>query len=315
MKILITGAAGAIGSHVAEAFARAGNQTIGVDCYTDYYSQELKIMNAQAAKDAGVYMLRHDLAEDDLTELVEGCTAIFHFAAQPGISDRVSFQTYLRNNLIATQRLLDAAHCNERFQGLFVYISTSSVYGKRADVDETALPMPTSAYGVTKLAAEQLALSYARDKGMQVSVLRLFSVYGERERPDKLYRRVLGHVLEGQPFSLHKGSELHRRSYTHVSDIAGVCVVLLGVDRVAVNGQIFNIGNDQTITTGEGLALIEKITGKQIHATRLPPRSGDQEITAANIDKARKILGYEPKVMPEEGLRRMVEWYKESFLR
>jgi len=162
---------------------------------------------------------------------------------------------------------------------------------------------------VTKLSAEQLALSYARDKGFPVVVLRLFSVYGERERPEKLYHKVIKNILNDEQFTLYEGSEKHRRSYTHVSDVVDACLLVLD-KRDTILGEIFNIGADKTITTGEGLALIEKIMGKKINYKKVPSRAGDQIETAAKIDKAKKILGWRPKILPEEGFRREVEWYK-----
>ncbi len=307
-KIVVTGAAGAIGSHVAEALKKENHDVVGIDILTDYYSPEIKEINISDLEKAGITIVRKNIATEDLSDVLNGAQVIYHFAAQPGISATTSFEKYLENNIVATHKLLDAARKLKSLE-LFVHISTSSVYGAHADSDETAEPRPTSFYGVTKLAAEQLTLSYARDKGLPVVVLRLFSVYGERERPEKLYHKVIRNILNNESFTLHEGSELHRRSYTHVADVVDACLLVL--ERVdAVTGEIFNIGTDKTITTGEGLALIEKIMGKKIKYKKVPPRPGDQIETAAKIGKARKILGYDPKVSPEEGLKREVEWYK-----
>ncbi len=190
-------------------------------------------------------------------------------------------------------------------------ISTSSIYGARADSDETVEPRPTSYYGVTKLAAEQLALSYWRERGLPVSVLRLFSVYGERERPEKLYHKLIRNILNDEPFTLHEGSELHRRSYTHVSDVVQACLQVLQKMEIA-RGEIFNIGGGKIITTAEGIALIENILGKKAIIKKVPKRPGDQLETSAQIDKARRLLGYKPMMQPEEGLRLQVQWYKEK---
>ncbi len=309
-KIIVTGAAGAIGSHVAEALRKEGHEVVGIDMVNDYYSPSIKEITIVDLKKAGIPVVRRNIAKDDLSDILEGTEVIFHFAAQPGISATTPFEQYMENNIVATHKLLEAAR-NLKSLKLFVHISTSSVYGARADSDETAEPKPTSNYGVTKLAAEQLALSYARDKGLLVTVLRLFSVYGERERPEKLYHKVIRCVLENAPFTLHEGSEHHRRSYTHVSDIVKACLLVIKkIDKV--RGEIFNIGTDKTMTTGEGLAIIEKITGKKILIKTVPRRAGDQLETAAQIDKARKILGYKPTMRPQEGLRRQVEWYKKK---
>lgn len=310
MKILVTGAAGAIGSHVAEALKKAGHQVSGIDALTDYYSPEIKEINVADLKTAGISVIRKNLAKDDLSPELKGIEMIFHFAAQPGISASTPFEKYLENNIVATQRLLEAA-AQEKSLKLFVHISTSSIYGARADSDEAAEPKPTSYYGVTKLAAEQLALAYWREKGLPVAVLRLFSVYGERERPDKLYHKLIKNILNDQPFTLYDGSELHKRSYTHVSDVVKACLLVLEkID--SVRGEVFNIGGGKTISTGEGIALIEKILGKKAVIVKAPKRAGDQLETSAKIDKAEKILGYKPSVLPEDGLRLQVAWYKEK---
>jgi nucleoside-diphosphate-sugar epimerase len=310
MKILVTGAAGALGSHVAEALKKASHAVVGLDAFTDYYDVAIKEITASDLKRAGIDIIRKNLARDDISSALDGVEAVFHFAAQPGISVSTPFEKYLENNIVATHRLLQAVKDSPSLK-LFVFISTSSIYGARADSDETAEPKPTSVYGVTKLAAEQLALAYARDKGLPVTVLRLFSVYGERERPEKLYHKVIKNVLNDEPLTLYEGSEHHVRSYTHVSDVVDACLLVLS--KIAlVKGEIFNIGTDKTITTGEGLALIEEILGKKIMRKNVPKRAGDQLETSAKIDKARKILGYDPKVAPKEGLRREVEWYKQK---
>ena len=218
MKILVTGAAGAIGSHVAEALVREGHEVLGIDSLTPYYARELKEINISDIKKSGVDFSIVDLVTDDLASHVADVDVIYHFAAQPGISAAVPFADYLNNNIVATERLLQAVK-HAGTAKLFVHISTSSVYGKYAAGDETVEPKPTSYYGVTKLAAEQLALSYHREEELPVVVLRLFSVYGERERPEKLYHKFIKHVLNGEPFPLHEGSEDHVRSYTYVSDI------------------------------------------------------------------------------------------------
>ena len=309
MNILVTGAAGFIGSHVAERLAASGHTVRGVDCLTDYYARELKELNIRDIQQGGVTFVPLDLAVDDLSAVVRDVHIIYHFAAQPGLSATTTFDTYVRNNLSATYRLLEAAKRSSAFQG-FINISTSSVYGVDATGDETALPQPTSHYGVTKLAAEQLALSYARDYAMPNCSLRLFSVYGPRERPEKLYHALIRSMLEDREFPLFEGSEQHLRSYTYVGDVVdGMLLVLRHLDRCA--GEIFNIGSDTAITTGEGIQIIEQLLGKQAKLARKPRRTGDQLKTHANIAKARRMLGYDPTTSTREGLAAEVEWYQQ----
>jgi UDP-glucuronate 4-epimerase len=313
MNILVTGAAGFIGSHVAERLAAVGHTVRGVDSLTDYYARELKELNSRDIQQRGVTFLPLDLAVDDLSAAVADVNVIYHFAAQPGLSATTTFETYVRNNLTATYRLLEAAKQSSAFHG-FINISTSSVYGYDATGDETAEPQPTSHYGVTKLAAEQLVLSYARDYAMPTCSLRLFSVYGPRERPEKLYHALIRSILDDREFPLFEGSEQHLRSYTYVGDVVdGMLLVLQHLDRCA--GEIFNIGSDTAITTGEGIQIIEQLIGKSARLVRKPRRTGDQLKTHANIAKARRMLGYNPTTSAREGLAAEVEWYQQRVFR
>ncbi len=310
MKIFITGVAGAIGSHMAERLLKEGHEVVGVDALTPYYSPEIKKINLVDVEESGAKVYIRDLVTDDIQSLLEGVDFIFHFAAQPGISASTSFDEYVRNNIVATEKLLQCAQHISTIKG-FIHASTSSVYGAFAGGDEETVPKPTSYYGVTKLAAEQLVLSYARDKGFPSTVLRFFSVYGERERPEKLYHKLIKAVFEEKEFTIYKGAEKHVRSYTYVSDIIDGCMLVLHNFEKA-KGEIFNLGNDKTMTTGEGIDAIEEIIGKKIKRVELPPRSGDQLETSAHISKMQKTFGYSPKVQLKQGLAAEVAWFKEK---
>ena len=308
MNILVTGAAGFIGSHLSERLVDLGHSVRGVDCLTDYYARSLKALNANELRDKGITLLQLDLAEDELEQVVQNVDVVYHLAAQPGISATTKFQTYVRNNLTATHRLLEAVKGSSSFQG-FINMSTSSVYGANATGSEETEPKPTSYYGVTKLASEQLVLAYAREQGLPSCSLRLFSVYGPRERPEKLYPKLIHSILANREFPLFEGSEHHLRSYTYVGDIVnGLILVLQNFDKCI--GEIFNIGTDTAITTGEGIRIVEEIIGKSVKFARKPKRAGDQLRTHANIEKARTILGYNPTTTAREGLANEVEWYK-----
>jgi UDP-glucuronate 4-epimerase len=312
MNILVTGAAGFIGSHLAERLAGLGHRVRGLDGLTDYYTRDLKALNVSHIKAAGVEFLALDLAKDDLGPAIRDVEVVYHLAAQPGISATTGFDTYLRNNFVATYRLAEALQ-ESRALRRFINISTSSVYGADATGDETCEPRPTSYYGVTKLAAEQLVLSYARDRGFPACSMRLFSVYGPRERPEKLYPHLIGCILEDREFPLFAGSEHHLRSFTYVGDIVdGLVAALDNFDRCA--GEIFNIGTDAAITTGEGIKIVEGIIGKPARLAVKPKRPGDQLRTHANIEKARRLLGYQPATTPEQGLAQEVAWYRQHIL-
>jgi len=308
MKILVTGAAGFIGSHTAERLNSLGHEVIGVDNFSPYYDVALKRTNAQDLKDAGIQVLEFDLRDQiSYQVLPTDIDYIFHFAAQPGIAATSTFQEYLTNNVIATQQLLYFARTCESLQ-LFANIATSSIYGVEATFNEDQAPKPASHYGVTKLAAEQLVLAYSRAKLMQSCSLRLYSVYGPRERPDKLYTKLIECGLNDIVFPLFEGSDKHLRSFTYVQDIVDGIVSVMGKETV-VNGEIINLGTEVESTTAKGISTVEEILGKKIQLEIMPKRPGDQSRTCAVIDKARKLIGYNPQTTLKEGLEAQVEWF------
>ncbi len=310
MKVIVTGAAGFVGSHLCETLADAGHSVVGIDNLNPYYLRDLKQLNVDDIEAKGVEFKQLDLADGQLDEAVRDANIIFHLAAQPGISATTPFEDYLRNNIIATQRLLESTTQLDSLD-CFINIATSSIYGKHATESEDTVPKPTSHYGATKLAAEQLVLALQRDKGFPACSLRLFSVYGERERPEKLYPKLTHSILADEPFPLFEGSEKHSRSFTYVGDIIkGFMAAMNNVGKV--QGEIFNIGTDVEITTGEGIAIVEEIIGRKASIDRKPPRPGDQLRTHADITKARKLLNYEPETEPRAGLEREVQWYRDK---
>lgn len=313
MKILVTGAAGFIGSHLCESLVSKGHEVIGIDNFSPYYDPALKRINAKDIAHSGVTLIEADLLDDLNILLPADIDVIYHFAAQPGISASTPFRDYERNNIQATQRLLEWAIHQNTNTSLFVNIATSSVYGIHATSTEEEAPMPVSDYGVTKLAAEQLVLASQRSQKISACSVRLFSVYGPRERPEKLYTKLIKSIYNGTAFPLFEGSDKHERSFTFVGDIAlGLMAIL---DRIeACDGEIINLGSTNVNTTAEGIALIEKIIGKKALIERVSRRPGDQLKTSATIDKAVRLLGYAPKTSFEEGLRAQVSWYTEKFL-
>ncbi len=313
MNILVTGAAGFIGSHTCERLAAMGHDVRAIDNFSDYYSTELKQLNAEALEKSGITIARVDLRTDDLSEVItEDLDYIFHFAAQPGISVDSSFEDYFSNNFFGTQNMLDVLESLSS-KPYFVNIATSSIYGLQATMTEDEAPLPASWYGVTKLAAEQLVLAYTRREMLSGCSFRLYSVYGPRERPDKLYTRLIDCGLNDKPFPLYEGSEKHLRSFTYVQDIVDGLVSVFGKEE-ACNGHIFNLGTEKESTTAEGIATVEAILQKKITLESKPPRPGDQSRTKANIDKARRILNYDPQTTLREGLEHQVAWFRKNFM-
>lgn len=313
MKILVTGAAGFIGSHAAERFKAEGYEVIGVDNFSDYYDVNLKEINAKALKDWGIEVLKLDLREEeDYNRLPKDFDFIVHFAAQPGISATSTFNEYFENNVLVTQRLLEFAHKNGGLKHV-VNIATSSIYGLEATFPETVAPKPASWYGVSKLAAEQLVLAESRGKKLKACSLRLFSVYGPRERPEKLYTRLIACAFNNEAFPIFEGSDEHLRSFTYVGDIVeGIAEAVKQHD--ILDGEIINLGAEDEHKTQQGIELVEQLLGREIKKEVVAKRPGDQFRTLANIQKAKKLLNYNPKTSLREGLQLQITWYKENFL-
>jgi len=312
MVVLVTGGAGFIGSHLAERLASIGHDVRVLDALTDTYSPELKALNVQGLHDRGINFRKLDLAAADLHDAVRDVEFIFHLAGQPGISAALPFEMFARNNIFATSRLLDAVRGSRMLRG-FINISTSSVCGIDASGDETTTPAPASSYGVSKLAAEQLVLARTRDEGMPACSLRLFSVYGPRERPEKLYARLIGSLIEDREFPLFGGSAEHVRSYTYVGDIVdGMIAVMNQFDRC--NGEILNLGTEDAISTAQAIRIAESLIGKRARIATQPKRAGEQLRTRANIGKARRLLGYSPRVSLKDGLAQQIAWYRTHIL-
>ena len=313
MKILVTGAAGFIASHTCERLKALGYEVVGLDNFSPYYSLELKKLNEKALNSIGVDIINADLRTDALNEILpHDLGYIIHYAAQPGISATSSFEDYFSNNIIATKNLLDFALGLTDLK-LFVNIATSSIYGLEATYPEDKAPKPASHYGVTKLAAEQLVLQKSREKQLKACSLRLYSVFGPRERPEKMYTKLIACAFNNEAFPLYEGSEKHLRSFTYVDDIVDGVISVLGKEE-AVDGEVINLGTEVEHTTQEGIDAVEKVLGMKLKINKVPARAGDQLRTKANIDKAKKLLNYNPQTTLIEGVKKQVAWYKENFL-
>jgi nucleoside-diphosphate-sugar epimerase len=314
MRILVSGAAGFIGSHLCENLASLHHEVVGIDNFNNYYDVKLKELNASDLENVGVKIYRLDL-NDDLKSVFETpFDYIYHLAAQPGISSDTSLNDYITNNIYATQNLLESVLKYNADLKLFINISTSSVYGSVATVDEEVTPKPISFYGTTKLAAEQLVLGLERTNKLKACSIRLYSVYGPRERPEKLYTKLIDNLHNNQPFPLFEGSVKHERSFTFVGDIVDGLASIIGNESV-VNGEIINLGTDVVNTTQEGITIVEEIMNKKLVIDHQPARKGDQQKTSAVINKAVKLLNYKPKSTLKDGLQKQVDWYLEKFVK
>jgi len=307
---LVTGAAGFIGSHLCERLLKEGHRVIGLDCFIPYYDRALKETNLAAFQSHPSFSFHErDLRSAELRDLVEPCDAVFHLAAMPGLMKSWNdFPLYCTCNLEATQRLLDAARDTKLRH--FIHISTSSVYGREATEPEDSPTVPFSPYGITKLAAENLCRAYEANFQVPITILRYFSVYGPRQRPDMAYNILIKALMEGRSFPMFGDGE-QTRSNTYVTDCVDA-TYRAAVHRDVSVGQVFNVGGGQIISLNDVVALLEELTGRKAAIERKPARPGDQKHTAAHIEKARRLLGYDPRTTVREGLTAEVAWLRQT---
>ena len=306
MRVLVTGVAGFIGSHLAERLLDAGHAVTGVDCFTPYYPRPVKERNLAAPQSRGQFAFRElDLSHDPLDGLLDGVDVVFHLAAYPGLAKSwADPDLYTRHNLTATRRLLDVAKTAKLHK--FVYASTSSVYGKYASGDESLPLKPSSPYGVTKLAGEQLARIYLDEYHVPSVVLRYFSVYGPRQRPDMGYHLFINRVLAGEPIPL-TGDGLQVRGNTYIDDCT-LATMLAGMD--ALPGEVFNLGGGELTTIIDVIHRIGRLAGREAKIERRPDRPGDQLATAADVSKLKRHLGWVPATGLDAGLSAQIAWQR-----
>jgi len=308
---LVTGAAGFIGSHLTERLLRDGVSVTGVDCFTDYYDPALKRRNVSAALEHPRFrLLELDLASDDLTALPD-VAVVFHQAAQPGVraSWGAEFAVSTHHNVLGTQRLL------ERYRGSslerFVYASSSSVYGdaERYPTDETLLPRPFSPYGVSKLAGEHLVLLYGRNFGLPVAVLRYFTVYGPRQRPDMAFHRFCRALLRGEPIIVY-GDGKQSRDFTFIDDALEANV--RAWRRAGAQG-VYNVGGGSQVEVLEAIRILEAALGVSADIRFEPRPPGDPLRTRADAGRIQADLGFAPATPLEQGLRAEAEWARSLY--
>ena len=297
MKYVVTGAAGFIGSQLAEKLLEGGHELVAIDCFTDYYDPALKEENA-----AGLDVVLLDLAEQDLD--LDGIDGVFHLAGQPGVrSFGEVFEEYVRRNLLASRRVFEAAAA----AGVrVVFASSSAVYGdaERYPTPEETEPRPISPYGITKLGCEQLAHAYAQGFGLDAVVLRYFTFYGPRQRPDMALARIVDALARGSSFELY-GDGLQSRSFTYVAD--GVEATIAAMER-APAGSIYNVGGGEEATMRDAIATLERVSGRTLDLVESPSAAGDVRRTSADATRIGRDLGWRATTSLEDGLRAQWEW-------
>lgn len=307
MKVVVTGAAGFIGSHLSEALVEAGHEVVGIDCFTDYYARGLKEANLSISLAVpGFRFVDADLRTDALEPLVDGADAVVNQAATPGlVLSWGDFERYLSTNVSAAKRLVDA--CISVGVGHFLQASTSSVYGVEATGSEDSATLPVSPYGVTKLAAEHLLRAHSDTFGLPLTILRYFWIYGPRQRPDMAYRIFCERMLRGEPITVF-GDGGQSRSNTYVTDCVAATIAALAAP---AHGTIFNIGGGREIKLCQAISILADHLDVDPVIEHREARRGDQRRTVADITRARAVLGWEPIVEPEEGLLHEVRWVRE----
>lgn len=305
MRILVTGAAGFIGSLLAESLSES-HEVIGIDGFLEFpYSSPNKLRNTENFAKKGINLISANLCDLSTFKQIPECEAVIHLAAMPGLT--LSWEKpelYIENNILATANL--AKHFEDNQIAKFIFISTSSVYGKLAIGDENSGLNPISPYGVTKLAAEKLLLSYHNERNLPLSILRIFSVFGPRQRSDMMYSKLFHAAIHKEPIKVF-GDGSQSRTNTYVGDIVdGIKQALYG----AKLGEIYNLGGGEEITLNKAMSYVEEITGKELVKEFVGSQQGDQYRTSADTRKAQVDFGFSPKVLVYDGLEKQYNWMR-----
>lgn len=308
MRALVTGCAGFIGSHLTEALLADGDTVVGVDCFNENYARPQKLRNLEQAREWDAFdFVPIDLSRGELHDLVQDCDVTFHIAAEPGVraSWGSRFDAYLRNNVLATQHLLEAAAREP--QKRFVYASSSSIYGQAEEfpTSEKITPRPLSPYGTTKLAAEHLCQLYHANYGVNTVCLRYFSVYGPRQRPDMAFAIFCRAALRGEPLRVF-GDGTQTRDFTYVSDV--VRATRAAAEAPSAVGGVYNIGGGSQISLTEAIGMLEGLVGRRLEVERTGAQDGDVKDTGADTRRAVADLGFEARTDFADGLGLELEW-------
>lgn len=311
---IVTGAAGFIGSHLVEALLRQGENVIGIDHFNDYYDPVFKRKNITSfTNHPNFKLVEADIQTLDWNDLLENVEVVYHQAAQAGVraSWGAGFRSYTERNISATQIMLEAAKEAKHLKR-FVFASTSSVYGNAETLPtaETICPQPVSPYGITKLAAERLCWLYHQNFDVPVTALRYFTVYGPRQRPDMAFHKFFKAVLADAAIPIY-GDGQQTRDFTFVSDAVAANLAAATVPNAV--GEVFNIGGGSRVVLTEVLDTMEDIVGRTIRRNYTETAMGDARHTAADVSKAKTLIGYQPQVPLREGLTQEWQWIQSIY--
>jgi len=308
-RCLVTGVAGFIASHLAEKLLQENYEVVGVDYFSDHYAREVKEGNLQKLRgQPHFHFAEINLCSAELRPCLDGVSYVFHQAGQAGVrtSWGEAFRIYLEDNVLATQRLLEA--CKGSAVRRFIYASSSSIYGDTADlpVKESSPPRPISPYGVTKLAAEHLCYLYHTNFGVPIVALRYFTMYGPRQRPDMAFYRFITAIRQEQPITIYGDGE-QTRDFTFVADAVEANILALRV-KALPDWRVWNIGGGSRASVNQVIRLLEQIIGQRAVLNHASPQHGDVRHTWADTSAARRDLGFSPRTNLQEGLQAQVSW-------
>ena len=311
MKLLVTGGAGFIGSHLIDNLLAEGHEITNLDNFSPFYDRSIKEGNIRKHLTYDNYRLvEATVSESETYESLrgEGYDMIIHLAAKAGVRPSIiNPKGYQRTNTIGTQNIM--AFAQEEGIKNVVFASSSSVYGVNPNIpwqENNHDLQPISIYAASKLGGEQIGSVYAHLYGIRFTALRFFTVYGPRQRPDLAIHKFTRAIMNGEPITMY-GDGTTARDYTFVDDIIQGIRGAMAYDKSRF--EIFNLGNNQTVKLAELIAGIEKATGKKAIINRAPEQPGDVPITSANIDKSKELLNYQPQTNLDDGLASFVDWY------
>jgi nucleoside-diphosphate-sugar epimerase len=310
MNILVTGAAGFIGSHLCEKLlTNEQNTVVGVDTFIGPTPNSLKQGNLENLLNHPRFkFVKQNLMTADLERLLQDVAIIYHLAGIPGVRSSwgKDFDPYVTNNILVTQRLLEAS--KKRPIKKFIYASTSSVYGEhQGKVAEEADCNPLSPYGITKLTGEYLCTVYSKSFAVPIVTVRFFTVYGPRQRSDMAFHRFIAQLLKEEPITLF-GDGTQSRDFTYVSDcVEGIATIVKKDDLI---GKTINIGGKERATVNEAISTMEQLTGKKAKIEYSSTLKGEPRHTWADITKAQNLLDYHPKISLREGLAKEIEYIR-----
>jgi UDP-glucuronate 4-epimerase len=315
-RVLVTGAAGFIGSHVCEALVARGDDVVGVDNFDPFYPRAVKQRNLEGLRGAaGFRFLEVDIVRQPLP--LDGVSVVLHLAARPGVRPSLEDPaSYSESNVTGTVRVFEAAR--RAAVRRVVFGSSSSVYGNTTPApfsEEGAAVWPISPYAASKRAGELMAQAFAHLYGMQIACLRFFTVYGPRQRPDLAIHRFTDLISRGQPVRMH-GDGSSERDYTYITDcVEGVLAAVEWTARPRSGGvaEAINIGGGARVRLDRLIALIARTVGREVRIERHPDQPGDVRLTDADLRRAGRELGFRPKVGVDAGIRQFVRWYEATY--